>query len=45
MYKSISIKLKVDQIDKAKKIADELSIPYQTLLRMIIVKGLREEDK
>lgn len=45
MYKAISIKLKVDQIEKIKKVAEEYSIPYQTLIRLWIAKALQGEER
>lgn len=42
---AISIRLGVEQIEAAKKIAAEKSVGYQTQLRMWIAEGIRREAR
>jgi len=41
--KSISIRLPVDMIDALKVKANSMDVPYQSLIKMILSEGLKEE--
>ncbi|RDV84798.1 CopG family antitoxin [Ammonifex thiophilus] len=41
--KRVTLRLRVSQIEAAKRIAKEKDIPYQTLLRSWIAEGIRRE--
>ncbi len=43
--KAISLKMPVDDLDQARKIARRKGLPYQTLLKSLIHEGLQRLDK
>lgn len=43
LKKPITLRLEPNQIDAVKKIASKKGLPYQTLIRMWIVEGIRRE--
>lgn len=43
--KQVPLRIQVDDLERAQKLADQKGIGYQTLLKMLIHEGLEREEK